>query len=104
VTATTWWLDVETKNTWSPDPVANSRVIQGAADALHAAGKTVGVYCTPYQWGIITDRYFLGIPVWAAGAPPDDPSSYCTAAKSVGGGPVWLAQYTIEPVDYDLAC
>jgi hypothetical protein len=104
VTAITWWLDVETKNTWFADQGLNSQVIQGALDALHAAGKSVGVYCTPYQWGIITGGYLLGVPVWAAGSPPSDPGSFCNPTKSVGGGPVWLVQYTIEPQDYDLAC
>jgi hypothetical protein len=107
VTATTWWLDVETANTWSADLIANGEVIQGELNALHAAGKTVGVYSTPYQWGIITGGLLtLDIPVWAAGAPPDNPASFCDPSKSVGGGPVWLVQYqtTLEPFDQDLAC
>ncbi|HET8776206.1 MAG TPA: hypothetical protein VFN76_00965, partial [Candidatus Limnocylindria bacterium] len=52
--ANTWWLDVETSNSWR-DWQKNVVVLHGAIDYLESVGaKSVGVYSTDLQWFWIT--------------------------------------------------
>jgi hypothetical protein len=54
----TWWLDVETSNTWNGDGKANTAVLQGMYDYLRSHGvDKVGLYSTGYQWQKITGGY-----------------------------------------------
>jgi hypothetical protein len=100
-----WWLDVETGNYWSGNTSANTQVIQGAVDGLRAAGLSVGVYSTPYQWGVITGGAQLGLPVWVAtGMGMSNPSSWCNAGHAFNGGSVWMVQYGLNGFDADYAC
>ncbi len=104
-TAATWWLDVETENTWADDPAENAQVIQAAIDRLRGAGVMVGLYSAPNQWMQIAGGFNPGLPVWVAGAPDAATApSYCTAAHSFGGGPVWLVQYPGSDADAVYAC
>jgi hypothetical protein len=104
-TAASWWLDVETENTWADDPAENAQVIQAAIDRLRAAGVTVGLYSAPNQWTQIAGGFSPGLPVWVAGAPDAATApSYCTAAHAFGGGPVWLVQYPTSDSDAVYAC
>jgi hypothetical protein len=101
--ATTWWLDIETTNTWNSSTSLNVQVIAGAIAYLAAqGGVTAGVYSTPYQWGIIAGTYAPGVPDWSAGAPASNPASYCS--RSFGGGQVWLTQYANGSYDGDYSC
>lgn len=102
--ATVWWLDIETGNTWSSTTSLNAQVIKGALAYLAAQGLTAGVYSTPYQWGVIAGNYSPGVPNWSAGAPTSNPASYCTTAHAFGGGTVWLTQYTNGTYDGDYVC
>ncbi|GAC1449661.1 MAG: hypothetical protein PVSMB4_08000 [Ktedonobacterales bacterium] len=104
VAVTTWWLDIETGNSWSKDAGLNDQVIQGATGFLRAQGLVVGVYSTPYQWGAIAGSFSPGLPNWTAGASSSDPASYCASAHAFGGGTVWLAQYASGSYDGDYAC
>ena len=127
-----WWLDVETAEGWVTSAAAqpaNAAVVQGALDALTAAGKTAGIYCTWYQWGQITGSYMppARVPIWVAGATSLGngyysahvvlPTSRCLlatlpllASTDIGfaGGIPWLVQYAYTPgpvpVDNDYAC
>ena len=55
VQAATWWLDVETANTWNTSVVQNQNSLLGEHDALLAnAVTTVGVYSTTAQWQTVT--------------------------------------------------
>ncbi len=126
-----WWLDVETAEGWGTSAAAqpaNAAVVQGALDALTAAGKKAGIYCTWYQWGQITGSYVppAPVPIWVAGATNLSNGyysalSYCQRALSAGdpstlnstdigfaGGTPWLVQYAYTPgpvpVDNDYAC
>jgi hypothetical protein len=126
-----WWLDVETVEGWVTSVAAqpaNAAVVQGALDALTAAGQTAGIYCTWYQWGQITGSYTptARVPIWVAGATSlgngyYSAMSYCQRARSAGdpsttastdigfaGGIPWLVQYAYTPgpvpVDNDYAC
>jgi hypothetical protein len=102
-----WWLDVEIENYWGDDQLLNSYVIQGAIDYLERMqGKTVGVYSTAYQWGIIAGDYAPpGIPNWVAGAAGLDDSGMC-GASLWPGGQVWFFQYLNldANLDQDMSC
>jgi hypothetical protein len=135
-----WWLDVEGpcgsgQVLWlcgPPGIASNAAVIQGALDALHAAGQIAGIYSTYYQWPRITGGVpgsgtpavsYPGLPIWIAWAPGSSSednvatwASICTntAYGFAGGQPVlvqWLGggnagQFLppTAPLDGDLAC
>ena len=100
-----WWLDVETGNYWSGNQAANARVAEGAIDALHSRGLTVGIYSTSYQWGEIMGGASFGVPVWVpTGYAMPNPGSWCNSSHSFNGGPVWLIQYGAGNYDGDYAC
>ncbi len=115
---TTWWLDVENSNYWSPDPSLNARVIQGAIDYLQgqtvagtngtsdsATSLTVGIYSVPAMWRQIAGAsYQPGVPAWVAGATSFFTASRLCVARSFTGGPIWLVQYRNGRYDGDLAC
>ncbi|MDP9389265.1 MAG: hypothetical protein M3Q48_15450, partial [Actinomycetota bacterium] len=105
VHAPMWWLDVETRNRWSGDTVANARVIQGAIDGLHSRGLRVGVYSTSYQWGVIAGAFSPGLPNWIAG-PVDAASAAraCQSGPTFGGGIPWMVQYPFRGFDGNLMC
>ncbi|MGI8927185.1 MAG: hypothetical protein ACR2HN_11150 [Tepidiformaceae bacterium] len=101
----TWWLDVETMNSWSKDKLLNARVIAGAIDYLQAMDKTAGIYSTPYQWGEIAGYYVPGLPNWSAGADDlEDAKTRCDDPRyAFGGGRVQLVQW-VETYDMNYAC
>ena len=119
--ASTWWLDVETGNSWSSSTAANDQVIQGAVDYLGAGtvtagqGLTVGVYSTNAMYAKIAGAFHPTngtgsphyVPTWYATAATTSgaASGYCAASYGFTGGPVWLVQY-LPPnsVDADYAC
>ena len=108
-TSSSWWLDIETGNSWSTNQSANFAVIQGAVAALTNNGTNtvnVGVYSTPSMWNKITGSSGAAspLPVWTApGAKSlSDAANYCSA--SFTSGPVWLVQYSGGSYDEDYAC
>jgi hypothetical protein len=111
VTATTWWLDVETGNWWPCDSSGancdtrrDSLDIQGGLDYLRSQTLTAGVYSTPRQWGIITGGYALNAPLWVPDFNDNQPAGYCNTAHSFGGGTVFMVQYTAGSYDGDYSC
>jgi len=104
-TATVWWLDIETENSWATDPGQNVAVIQGAIAALSGHGFLVGLYSTPAQWQQLTGDFRPGLPVWLAGAPDAaSAAGSCLRERGFGGGSVWLVQYATAAVDAVYAC
>jgi hypothetical protein len=89
VRSTTWWLDVEggtlSKTAfsnfssgiyWGSTPALNAQTVQGAIDALHQEGITVGIYSTSVQYPIITGGLVpsaSSIPLWVAGVTLTNP-------------------------------
>jgi hypothetical protein len=105
-TATTWWIDVETMNSWIDDTKQNRQSIQGMIDYLKLKGvKTVGIYSTTFQWNLITASWQNGLPGWGATTwrTPKQASTYCKNHEFTGG-PSYLMQYLSKSLDYNVAC
>ena len=114
----TWWLDVETGNSWqtlesaygqSAAYQANDKAaIQGEIAGLQAEGvTTVGVYSTSYQWTQITGgtgSTFAAIPAWLAGYSSQAGAHTACGSASFTGGHVTFTQYTSGGVDADYPC
>lgn len=102
---TTWWLDVETDNSWTTDYQQNRNSLQGETDALKAAGvTTIGVYSTTAQWQSITNAWQNGLPNWGATTwtTAKQAAKYCTGHNFTGGG-TWLIQFKGK-LDQNYAC
>ena len=101
----TWWLDVETANSWSADTALNLADIQGSIDYLTtvAGVPAVGIYSTGYQWGQITGGAQLPVPSWVAGA-LNAKAAQGMCGGAFTGGPVELVQYASGGLDADYAC
>jgi hypothetical protein len=102
----TWWLDIETDNSWSAtDLASNFASIRGSVDFLKAQpGVLVGIYSTRFQWTRITGGAQLPLANWVAGARnAAEAKSRCTPDWSASGGPVVLTQF-FGQFDGDYAC
>ena len=115
VTDSTWWLDVETSNTWESLEYGetaryfanDTAVLEGMRAHLRSRGvRVVGVYSTLHQWGRITGGATLGeAPVWYAGlGTATTAAKRCSRAYSFTGGPVRLTQFARDGFDADHRC
>jgi hypothetical protein len=109
--ATTWWLDVETSNSWRDEPFAiafNVAALQGQVDYLRSVGVSkLGFYSTTAQWGEITGgtTAFAQYPSWGAGAPSERVAkNHCVSTPGFTGGRLALVQYPWSGYDADLRC
>jgi hypothetical protein len=107
--ATKWWLDVETANSWRTTTSLNVAALQGEYDYLKAAGvANVGFYSTTSQWNTITggSKVFAPAPSWGAGSPSEKAArSLCaTTVTSFTGGPLAMVQYIYQALDADVRC
>jgi len=105
VKSATWWLDVETMNTWQSDTVQNRQSIQGEYDALSSNTiDTIGAYSTTAQWDQITGTWKPGWPSWGASTwrTAKQAATFCTGHEFTGGT-TYLIQYTGK-LDQDYAC
>jgi hypothetical protein len=101
--AASWWLDIETMNTWSGDTAMNAIVIGSAIEFLKTQGVPVGIYSAPDQWRQIAGTYSPGLPVWIAMAPSASTApTYCS--RSFAGGEVQLVQYIVGGFDMNYVC
>ena len=107
VNSNTWWLDVETMNTWTSDTAQNIASLQGQIDALKAAGiGTIGIYSTTAQWGTITGSWKNLMPSWGATTwqSAKQAATYCKGHEFTGG-PSYLMQFTPKrSLDQNVAC
>lgn len=127
----TWWLDVETLNSWNGDGFANAADLQGAFDYLRGHGVAeVGIYSTGFQWAQITGSAkaptgYTGhnaatfraewasafapkfrmeqAPLWMAGVEGIDVARQ-RCGQSFTGGRTVLGQYIAGGFDHDLVC
>jgi hypothetical protein len=110
----TWWLDVETMNTWqsgSAEARARNRAtLEGMTAYLLARGARVGVYSTSYQWSEIvgsvpSSSNLVGRNSWLAGATTlDEARTNCRRAPLVPGGRVTLTQFVPDDLDRNHSC
>jgi len=106
VHANSWWLDVETENSWSDNFLVNRQFIKGAVAAIRHKVRfaQVGIYSSRTQWNEIMGPWQNKLPVWWAtgGTKKATAAKYCHE-DSFTGGKVWLSQYTVK-VDQDFPC
>ena len=110
----TWWLDVETMNTWqsgSSEALARNRAtLEGMTAYLLSRGARVGLYSTGYQWGVIVGTVpstsnLVGRNSWLAGATTlTQAKQNCAKAPLVPGGRVTLTQYVPDNLDRNHSC
>ncbi|WP_243835513.1 hypothetical protein [Arthrobacter sp. AG258] len=106
----TWWLDVETGNSWLWDKAANAAELEGMAAYLQSAGAEVGIYSTAYQFGEIVGAInpgsnLSGLKSWLAGAESTSTArELCGEAPLTPGGMVALTQFTDGDLDYNYRC
>jgi hypothetical protein len=114
ISSYTWWLDVETMNTWqsgSADALARNRAtLEGMTAFLTSQGGRVGLYSTGQQWTQIVgtvpaDSPLVGRNSWLAGATSlSGAQSACRKAPLAPGGLVTLGQYVQAGLDRNLSC
>jgi hypothetical protein len=112
--AYTWWLDVETGNTWqsgSSSALARNRAaLEGMTAYLTGLGGTVGFYSTGQQWKAVTGTVGNGSILyhqnsWLAGATSlSGARNLCSKPALVPGGIVKLTQYVSGNLDHDVSC
>jgi hypothetical protein len=110
----TWWLDVETVNTWqsgSSDALARNRAtLEGMTAYLLDRGGEVGLYSTNLQWSRIvgtvpTTSNLAGTNTWLAGATaPAGAKSNCDRPALAPRGRVTLTQYVQGGWDRNHSC
>jgi len=110
----TWWLDVETMNTWqsgSDEARARNRAtLEGMTDYLLSRGATVGLYSTGEQWAEIvgrvpSDSNLADLDSWLAGSTTlEEARTACRSEPLVPRGRVTLAQYVVDDLDRNHSC
>ncbi len=111
----TWWLDVETMNTWqtgSTDALKrNVAALEGWTSYFKHHGGKVGLYSTAYQWGEITGNYISStsnlraLPNWRpSGATLANAKKNCNVAPLTIGGFVSMTQYVKNNLDHNHSC
>jgi len=104
----TWWLDVETENSWRLDWSLNVASLQGAVDFLESMEVSeVGFYSTPLLWWRVTggSDAFADRPAWHAGAADQaDALSRCTSEEAFTGGELRMVQWVENGLDHNVAC
>lgn len=113
----TWWLDVETANTWLSRGLIdlNQADLLGMVDTLASGTVTVGAYSTHYQWnkilGTLTSPAATALNALAQWIPTGGNSESTAAADctdqtalpSFTNGTRTYVQYT-NTFDYDVSC
>jgi hypothetical protein len=106
--ATTWWLDVETANSWRFDRRLNVATLEGARDYLESMEVAeVGFYSTPRMWERLTGNpdVFADHPAWHAGARDrEDALERCEDEPAFTGGELRMVQWVEDGLDHNLRC
>ena len=104
----TWWLDVETANTWRGDRELNVTTLHGAVDFLESVGVAeVGFYSTPLLWWRVTRGAddFTGYPAWhAGGRDRAGAEDRCESTSAFTGGELRMVQWIEDGLDRNVRC
>lgn len=119
----TWWLDVETMNSWQEGGTGalarNTAALEGMAQMYRSEGARVELYSTAHQWRQVVGgtldvapgavpvvgAALLGLPSWLAGASDaHDARLTCAAASGLTGGQVVMVQHVVGELDHDTSC
>lgn len=103
----TWWLDVETVNSWRLDRTLNVATLQGAVDYLESMDVTeVGFYSTPLLWWWITGGTdaFADHPSWHAGARNQADAEDRCDGDGFTGGELHMVQWVENNLDHNHRC
>jgi hypothetical protein len=106
----TWWLDVETINSWETNKAANAADLEGMTAYFTSIGAQVGLYSTSYQWGKIagsvnSSSNLNGLKSWIPGANSQaGAKSNCSLSPLTSGSTVSLTQFVSKNLDYDYSC
>jgi len=105
--ASEWWLDVESANSWESNTANNVAELQGEVAYFQSQGvTTVGFYANSNDWRTITGgtTAFAALPSWRAGVGKQGTAaSYCGTAGFTGG-PTRYSQYASGGFDADVRC
>jgi hypothetical protein len=109
-----WWLDVESANTWqsatSAGRARNRATLEGMAAYLRTRGGSVGLYALPDEWEEIVgtvawDSNLYRLPSWLPGASsPAGAAAACHRSPLTNGGEVTLSQFVSGGLDGDVSC
>ena len=103
----TWWLDVETANSWRLDWGMNVATLQGAVDYLESMDvDEVGVYSTPLLWWRVTGGTdaFTDLPSWHAGAGNEQEALEMCNDEGLTGGELRMVQWVERGLDHNVRC
>jgi hypothetical protein len=103
----TWWLDVETANSWMRDRGLNVASLHGAVDYLDSMGaEDIGFYSTPLLWWRITAGTddFEAYPAWHAGGHSEEEAAERCDHDAFTGGTLRFVQWIEDGIDRNLRC
>lgn len=111
----TWWLDVETMNSWqygsNDSLIRNTASIEGFGAYYLSKGADIGLYSTTQQWGDITGNNVSsgstlnGLPNWRpSGKSLSNAKANCTVTPLTAGGYISLTQYIVKSLDNNHSC
>lgn len=108
----TWWLDVESDNSWqggSSGRALNTAVLEGMLAAITGERGSAGIYSTAGQWQAITGgtqkgSSLMGLPEWIPGGTSPLQAATDCRQSSFTGGPVLFTQWQSPFMDGDYDC
>lgn len=105
----TWWLDVETGNSWESSTQHNDADLDGMFAYFESIGGGVGIYSTTFQWGqiggtVASSSSLYSAADWIPGAGTlSEAKSNCGSRPLTDGGRVIVTQWT-SSIDGDYPC
>jgi hypothetical protein len=103
----TWWLDVETANSWRGDRSLNVSTLHGAVDFLESMDvEEVGFYSTPLLWWRVTHGTddFTNYPAWHAGGRTRSGAEDRCDDDAFTGGELRMVQWVEDGLDRNVRC
>jgi hypothetical protein len=113
--AYTWWLDVETGNSWQVGSTAalvnNTATLEGMTTYYETQHAQVGLYSTAAQWSeIVGDTVSAtsnlnGLGNWRpSGSSLANAKANCSVAPLTPGGFISITQYVVRNLDNNHSC